>query len=392
MEENKKQLISTNEDGISSNSEKVESIKKQLDEALAAEDYAKVAELGEKMKSLKSQNKDKDQEETNKGIEISNEDKKEKHKELVRKNKEDSERKAEEILKNLKGEINIEKSTDSKELSETEKAFNNLVAENEEIRDNLFVKGRKINLLEIDSQTMPTEAKEEILKLCRSGEILNEKFSSAKLQTLLEKGVISPKDIIEGMPKLYSESGQFLNIISKFSPDLIKTLGKEDKQFANFGVKLGENAVKQLDTVNISDIQRSGTPVGVFEKLEMLKKLSTLAEQSNLGESAKFIENVNAFRKEFGPEIMKYLKNDSVDGKQENRMYDISKFISHGSLLQSIVENGSLSKEKIKLYFIDKIPTIKKQAPHLLKGIENDLAKLVAQKILTKEESLVMME
>lgn len=49
------QPTSTNRDRISKNEESAENTKKQLAEALAAEDYAKVAELGGQMKSLQGQ-------------------------------------------------------------------------------------------------------------------------------------------------------------------------------------------------------------------------------------------------------------------------------------------------------------------------------------------------
>ncbi len=66
MTKSEGQPTSANRDRISGNEESAENTKKQLADALVAEDYAKVAELGGKMKSLKGQKEefmDKDYEE-----------------------------------------------------------------------------------------------------------------------------------------------------------------------------------------------------------------------------------------------------------------------------------------------------------------------------------------
>lgn len=138
------QPTSTNRDRVSGNEESAESTKKQLADALVAEDYAKVAELGEQMKSSQGQKEEfinKDEEEAyaenaerNIVEETKNEDaERTREKEeaearakgledLKLKDETESAEKAEEILKKINGETETKK--DQKKIQEIkEKAY-----------------------------------------------------------------------------------------------------------------------------------------------------------------------------------------------------------------------------------------------------------------------------
>jgi hypothetical protein len=351
-----------------------DNLKKQIAEAMAAEDYAKVAELGGQIKELIAGSK----KETAEDLQGVSTQAKEDLKELAQKDKEDSEKKAEEILKKMNGDgvenTNTEKPVEAKELSEKEKAFSDLINQEKKYRDTVYLDRNYISLKEVNNVEISSEQKEEIIEMVKSGKFFNQRYSGDKIQILYEKGIISVEDIINGMVKSNRED------ILKLSPSLLKDMTNKNENITKYAADICGSIGRDLGSV--SEIRNSGKGDAfiVFFQTAMLIKYVTLAGERNRYNA---VDNAMSEYKRLAPETLKYFKQDD---NSMDLLYAIKRVSSEEFLLKSVLDSGMLKKHRIKEIFLDRLSSTTGEDSRFRLS-DKDLAKMVAQGILTKEEA-----
>ncbi|MFA6973867.1 MAG: hypothetical protein WC238_04000 [Parcubacteria group bacterium] len=119
-------------------------LKKQIAEAITAEDYTRAAELGGKMKELMAGSTEEKVEDSQTAATQA----KEELEELSRMDKEDSEKKVEEILKKINGEEVDEKSPTPEQVEKTESSFEQMKAQYNDVLEKIKIKNDQLQELD----------------------------------------------------------------------------------------------------------------------------------------------------------------------------------------------------------------------------------------------------